>query len=933
MTIFYNSFVGYLGNDGKLISSSTICLISTLDLRKIEASQKAVEKVWERDAVLKSIEEVTIKEEREKAEVEAAKKKEGKDIRSMFKNPRKKKGKKSKDAEVIRRRTADPTRDENEGKDKQLDKVKKTSKSKKSPKVTEKNRREQEIVKSGSQSDIQEKEDQKNKKHKKEKKVKEKLFEHEKDQQDQSDEGYDELEEELQESEDDFYIPRGRVGGLSFSSLFSKTKQRKVRGKRKNKFQNDHMAATDIQDCNERTDSQEEKMEIKDGDDLEKDERENTFRRSGRTKRKSEHVILEGYDDSSELDIVESNPGVAEEINEPPGKDVKVMFNVKDGKDIRSMFKPKDCESNDNKAVISKATMKDIDQVKRVSLKENKGCLDSEIKVKAKEEVDKIKKQNQPKNRDIRSLFSEVEKRAKPEVQQDKMNFRQSEKETNQIIMSNDVDKIMEVDQNKSIVEVSRPQEEFEVEIKDAKNTIEIGQRSEKLKTNKEKTCEDSFKDQLQPLETSFEPESPSKQLQKPKKDIRSFFAKVEHGKNGSLKLMSKKEKAVKVPPNKQKKVPMVEPEKLYQYNQTASESIEKEAIKRKSAHEESAEKDKESADKESVVKEEKSDCNYKQTMSIPVEKCNDHSLNSVDNFINEESKLSEKSKCLSLISPCKVYLEPLHFPQCKEEPAPERISRKRKKNSTENDIESKKMKREAKTEPRKNLFAATADHGRRRSLRNKSKEIEKNTTIKKEIGDESSQPLEDERNTKIDVATTKYVAMESFTDFNEVTLLPEKSDTQICRKIGRNKKKLSKVNSQHGNIKEELAEPSSADRGDTSLRRSSRARKQVVSYSEEDLLAKSKKKNREGKSKGEKRDNNTPKKEELPEGGGGNDLEESVMEVSTTNDEGKQGNTLAGNPDKQTLHELNQKRTKPIIGIFFFIISFNSFMTKLPII
>lgn len=886
-------------------------MISTIDLRKIEASQKAVEKVWERDAVLKSIEEITIKEEREKAEVEAAKKKEGKDIRSMFKNTRKRKDKKSKDAEVI-----DPTRDENAEKDKQADKVKKTSKSKQSPKVTEKNRRKQEVANSGTQSDIQEKEDEKHRKHEKKKKEKEKLFEHEKDQQHQSDEGYDEMEEELQESEDDFYIPHGRVGGLSFSSLFSKTKQRKARGKRKSKFRNDHMTSTDIQDCNEQTDSQEEKMEINNGDDLEKDQRENTFRRRGRTKEKSEHVILEGYDDGSELDMAESNQGVVEEITEPPGKDGKAVFNIKDGKDIRSMFKPKDCESNDNTAAISKATMKDKDQIKLENLKENKSCLDSEIKTKAKEEVDKIKKQNQTKNKDIRSLFSGVKKRAKTEVQLDKINFRQSGKETNQVIMSNDVDKIMEVDQNKSIIEVSGPQEEFEMEIKDAKNTIETGLCSEKLKTN-EKICEESFKDQLELLETSFEPESASKQLQKPKKDIRSFFGKVEHGKNGSLKLMSKKEEDVKFPLNKQKKVPMVKPEKLYQDNQTAIECLEEEAIQ-KSVDEKSAEKDKESANKESVVKEDKSDCNYKQTMSISVGKCNGQSLNSIDNFINEESKSSEKSKCLSLISPCKVYCEPLHLRQCKEEPAPERISRKRKKSSTGNHIESKKVKREAKIESGNDLSAATADNGRRRSLRNKSKEIEKNTTIKTEIGDESSGPLEGESNTKSDGATTKYVAMENFTDCNEVTLLPEKSDTQICRKIGRDKKKLSKVNSQHGNIKKELAEPSSADRGDTSLRRSSRARKQVVSYCGEDFVAELKKKNKEGKSKGEKTDNNTPEKEEIAESGGGIDLEESVIEVSTTNDGSKQRNTPAGSPMKQTLHELNQKRTKPVIGKFF---------------
>ena len=159
---------------------------------------------------------------------------------------------------------------------------------------------------------------------------------------------------------------------------------------------------------------------------------------------------------------------------------------------------------------------------------------------------------------------------------------------------------------------------------------------------------------------------------------------------------------------------------------------------------------------------------------------------------------------------------------------------------------------------------------------------------------------------------------MESFTDCNEVTLLPEKSDTQICRKIGRDKKKLSKVNSQHGNIKKELAEPSSADRGDTSLRRSSRARKQVVSYCGEDFVTELKKKNKESKSKGEKTDNNTPEKEEIAESGGGNDLEESVIEVSTTNDGSKQRNTPAGSPMKQTLHELNQKRTKPVIGKFF---------------
>ena len=159
---------------------------------------------------------------------------------------------------------------------------------------------------------------------------------------------------------------------------------------------------------------------------------------------------------------------------------------------------------------------------------------------------------------------------------------------------------------------------------------------------------------------------------------------------------------------------------------------------------------------------------------------------------------------------------------------------------------------------------------------------------------------------------------MENFTDCNEVTLLPEKSDTQICRKIGRDKKKLSKVNSQHGNIKKELAEPSSADRGDTSLRRSSRARKQVVSYCGEDFVAELKKKNKEGKSKGEKTDNTTPEKEEIAESGGGIDLEESVIEVSTTNDGSKQRNTPAGSPMKQTLHELNQKRTKPVIGKFF---------------
>lgn len=107
--------------------------------------------------------------------------------------------------------------------------------------------------------------------------------------------------------------------------------------------------------------------------------------------------------------------------------------------------------------------MKDKDQIKLENLKENKSCLDSEIKTKAKEEVDKIRKQNQTKNKDIRSLFSGVKKRAKTEVQLDKINFRQSGKETNQVIMSNDVDKIMEVDQNKSIIEVSGPQEEFEM--------------------------------------------------------------------------------------------------------------------------------------------------------------------------------------------------------------------------------------------------------------------------------------------------------------------------------------------------------------------------------------------------------------------------------------------------------------------------------------
>ena len=914
MAIFYNSFVVYLWNGGNQISSSKICLISTLDLRKIEASQKAVEKVWERDAVLKSIEEVTIKEKREKAEVEAAKKKEGKDIRSMFKNSRKKKDKKSKDAKGIGKKTEDPTIGEDEGKNKQADKAKKTSESKKSPKLKEKDKRDQEAVNSGTQSDIQDIEDEKNrKKHKKEKKDKEKSFEHEKDQQDQSDESYDELEEELQESEDDFYIPRGRVGGLSFSSLFSKTKQRKARGKRKNKFQNDYIASADVQDSNERTDSQEEKMEIKSDDDLEKDEKENTFRRSGRTKRKPEHVMLEDYDHSSELDMSENNPGAVEEITETPGK---VMLNVKNGKDIRSMFKPKDCESNDNKAVISKTTMNDIDHIKKVNLKENKGYLVSEIKAKVKEEVDKIKKQNQHKSKDIRSLFSGVKKGAKTEVQQDKKNFRQGEKETNQITMSNDVEKVMEVDQDKSIIEVSRPQEEFEMEIKDAMNIVEIGQCSEKLKTNEEKTCEekvlvcnDSFKDQLQPLETSFESESASKQLQKPKKDIRSFFAKVEHGKGGSLISMTEKEEAVKVSRDKQKKAVMVEPEKLYQDNQTASKILEKEHVKRKSA-------DEESADKQSVDKEERLD-KYKETMSIPVEKRNCRSLISINNSINEESNLSGKSKHLSLISPCKVLCEPLHLPQCKEEPAPERISRKRKKSSTENHVENKRMKREAKTESGKKQSAATADQGKRRSLRNKSKEIVGNTTIKKEIGDESSGPLEDENNTKNDVATTKFVAMDSFTDYNEITPLPEKSDTQICMKIGRNKKKLSKVNSQCGNIKEELAEPSSADRGNTSLRRSSRARKQVVSYCEEDFVGELKKKNKEAKIKGEKRDNETPKKEELPEGEGVNDLEESVMEVSMTNGEGKQRNTPAASPMKQT-HELNQKRTKPVIGIFF---------------
>ena len=57
-------------------------------------------------------------------------------------------------------------------------------------------------------------------------------------------------------------------------------------------------------------------------------------------------------------------------------------------------------------------------------------------------------------------------------------------------------------------------------------------------------------------------------------------------------------------------------------------------------------------------------------------------------------------------------------------------------------------------------------------------------------------------------------------------------------------------LNSQHGNIKEELVEPSSADRGDTSLRRSSRAWKQVVSYCEEDFVAGLKKKKRRVKIK-----------------------------------------------------------------------------------
>ena len=55
------------------------------------------------------------------------------------------------------------------------------------------------------------------------------------------------------------------------------------------------------------------------------------------------------------------------------------------------------------------------------------------------------------------------------------------------------------------------------------------------------------------------------------------------------------------------------------------------------------------------------------------------------------------------------------------------------------------------------------------------------------------------------------------------------------------------------------------------------------------------------------------PKKEELPEAGEGNDLEESMMKLSTTNGEGKQRNTPAASSTKQTLHELYQKRNKPV--------------------